>query len=114
MHSPKTKIPRLRREVYLKDIKPFSKENIAIRFEEANKMLIFDLLQQMLLREPNADDYVNIERVRNFEHDGDDVYYCGVKIGKLELGGDKDMLESFLKLKDIYAWFTPEDEFAAE
>lgn len=114
MHPPKNKIPHLRREVVLKEIKPFTKAHIASRFEEANKMLIFDLLQFMLDREPTADDFDNIERVESFEHDGEDVFYCGFKIGKLELGGDKDMLESLLKLEDIYAWFTFDEAFAQD
>lgn len=54
MHPPKNKIPHLRREIYLKDIKPFSKEHIASRFTEAQNMLVFDLLEILLDREPNG------------------------------------------------------------
>ncbi|WP_346854587.1 hypothetical protein [uncultured Draconibacterium sp.] len=108
MYQPKNKIPQLRREVVLKNIKPFTKEHIASRFTEAQNMLIFDLLEILLDREPNDKDYDNIERVQSFNHDGEDVYYCGVKIGKLVIGGDKDMFMSLLKRQDIYAYFIPE------
>lgn len=69
MHLHKNKIPPLLRKVILKDIKPFTKEHIAVRFEEANKMLIFDLLQHLLQREPTAGDFDNIERVPSFKYD---------------------------------------------
>lgn len=109
MYQPKNKIPQLRREVVLKNIKPFTKAHIASRFSEAQNMLVFDLLEKLLDREPTARDYDNIERVQSFKHDGEDVYYCGVKIGKLVIGGDKNMFLSLLKRKDIYAYFVPDN-----
>lgn len=66
MYQPKNKIPQLRREVVLKNIKPFTKTHIASRFAEAQNMLVFDLLEKLLDREPTARDYDNIERVQSF------------------------------------------------
>lgn len=111
MNSDKRYLPNISREVRLQHIKPFTKKNIAARFELAKKMLISELLQHLLQREPVALDFETIELVDSMEHDGDDVYYCSVKIGKLILGGNKDMQESLIKMKNIYAFFIPEEEY---
>ncbi len=111
MNSDKRYLPNISREVKLQHIVPFTKENIAARFEDAKKMVISDLLRHLLKREPKSSDFETMELVPSMVHNGDDVYYCSVKIGKLILGGNNDMLESLLKMKNIYAFFTPEEEF---
>jgi hypothetical protein len=111
MNPNKRNIPNITREVYLKHIVPFTKEALASRFELAKRMVISDLLQHLLQHEPAQSDFETIELVDSMKHDGDDVYYCSVKIGKLVVGGNKNMLKSLLKMKNIYVFFTPEEEF---
>lgn len=113
MNSDKKYLPNISHEVKLEHIVPFTKKNIAVRFEKAKSMVVSDLLQHLLLREPLASDFKTIELVDSMEHNGDDVYYCNVKIGKLFLGGDEDMLESLLEMKNIHAFFTPEEEYVS-
>jgi len=111
MNPNKQHIPNISREVYLKNIKPFTKKALASRFELAKRMVISDLLQHLLQHEPTQSDFETIELEDSMEHDGEDVYYCSVKIGKLIVGGNKDMLKSLLKMENIYVFFTPEEEF---
>lgn len=111
MNPNKQHIPNISREVYLKYIKPFTKKALASRFELAKRMVISDLLQYLLQHEPTQSDFETIELEDSMEHDGEDVYYCSVKIGKLMVGGNKNMLKSLLKMKNIYVFFTPEEEY---
>lgn len=113
MNPNKKSIQEFSQEVDLKDLVPATKEKIAIRFEEAQDMVIVDLLQHLLQREPKVKDFENIERVQSMVHDGEDVYYCDIKIGKITLGGTEDKLESLLRMENIYAFFIPEEEFAS-
>jgi hypothetical protein len=112
MNPNKRNIPDFSQEVDLKDLEPVTKEKIASRFEEAQDMVIIDLLHHLLQREPKVQDFDSLERVQSMVHDGEDVYYCDIKIGKLIMGGTKDKLESLLAMKDIYIFFIPEEEFA--
>ena len=113
MSSGKRYIPCLSHEVNLKNIQPYSNEKLLARINDAEHAVITFLLQFLLQRKPKASDFEKIEVIESIEPDGTDVFYCDVKIGKFVFGGTKDLIESFILQKDIYAIFMPEKEYAS-
>lgn len=115
MKPPKRRIPTIIKEDRLKGVmckEHVTKAEIYSKFQETENLVLYELLGILLNREPLMPDIELIELEQyTGEETGSNVYYCGVKIGRLILGGPGDMLESIIKLENIFFSFYPDEEY---
>ncbi|WP_163322998.1 hypothetical protein [Draconibacterium mangrovi] len=115
MEPPKQSLPKIVREVKLKEVlckKKVTKAEIYALFKETENSVLYELLTVLLGRESISKD---IELIELEEYEGKEtgnyVYYCGVKIGRLLLGGPGNMLMSIISMKDVFYSFYPDEKY---
>ncbi|MFA9389917.1 MAG: hypothetical protein ACERKD_08910 [Prolixibacteraceae bacterium] len=113
MKTKQCYIPHISEEVDFQNMTPFSKEKMMDRCNDAEKKVITNLLIHLLKRIPTPDDYEYIELVDSIKYHWIDVFYCDVRIGKLEFGGKRNLIYCLLTLRDIYVIFVPEKQYRA-
>lgn|GEM_PF-1989874 len=106
------KLTVIQEEVQLKEImvqNTVSKQAIVAAFDSAEKLVVDELLCQLLNRSPLNADYEMLSFVeyKDKKETGRYVYFCDVRIGKLLMGGTNDYLQCLLSGEDIFFRFHP-------